>query len=61
MPEWMQTVNQWNPISYVIEAIRSLMVDGFDWNTIGPALLSILITGVVLQAGTMWAFNRVAR
>jgi ABC-2 type transport system permease protein len=61
MPEWMQTVNQWNPISYVIEAIRSLMVDGYDWNTIGPALLSILITGIVLQAGTLWAFNRVAR
>jgi ABC-2 type transport system permease protein len=61
MPEWMQTVNQWNPISYVIEAIRSLMVTGFDWTTIGPALLSILITGVILQAGTLWAFNRVAR
>jgi ABC-type multidrug transport system permease subunit len=61
MPEWMQVVNQWNPISYVIEAIRALMVTGFDWNAIGTALVWILVTGVILQAATIWAFNRVAR
>ena len=61
MPEWLQFVNQINPISYVIEAIRALMVTGFDWNLIGQALLSILIMGAVLQAGTLWAFNRVSR
>ena len=46
MPEWLQFVNQINPISYVIEAIRALMVTGFDWNLIGQALLSILIMEV---------------
>jgi ABC-2 type transport system permease protein len=61
MPEWMQVVNQWNPISYVIEAIRALMVTGFDWNAIGTALVWILVTGAILQAATIWAFNRVAR
>lgn len=61
MPEWMQVVNQLNPITYVIEAIRALMVTGFDWNAIGAALLSILIVGTVLQAGTLWAFNRVSK
>jgi ABC-2 type transport system permease protein len=61
MPEWMQTVNQFNPISYVIEAIRALMITGYDWNAIGAALLSMAIVGVILQAGTIWAFNRVAR
>jgi ABC-2 type transport system permease protein len=61
MPEWMQVVNQLNPITYVIEAIRALMITGFDWNAIGAALLSIAIVGGVLQAGTLWAFNRVAR
>ena len=61
MPEWMQVVNTLNPISYVIEAMRSLMVTGFDWNVIGQALLSIGIMGVILQLGTLWAFSRVAR
>jgi ABC-2 type transport system permease protein len=61
MPEWMQVVNQFNPISYVIEAIRALMITGYDWNAIGAALLSMGIMGVILQAGTIWAFGRVAR
>ncbi len=61
MPEWLQVVNQINPITYVIEAIRALMVTGFVWDLIGQALLSILIMGAVLQAGTLWAFNRVSR
>ncbi|HEY7452866.1 MAG TPA: ABC transporter permease [Candidatus Limnocylindria bacterium] len=61
MPEWMQFVNQWNPISYVIEAIRALMITGYDWNAIGAALLSMLIVGALLQAGTIWAFSRVSR
>ena len=61
MPDWMQVVNQLNPITYLIEAIRSLMVTGYDWDVIGQALLSILILGAMLQAGTLWAFNRVSR
>ena len=35
MPEWLQAVNQINPITYLIEAIRALMVTGFDWDLIG--------------------------
>jgi ABC-2 type transport system permease protein len=61
MPGWMQVVNAWNPISYLIEAIRALMVTGYDWPAIGTAVLTIGILGVILQAATLWAFNRLAR
>jgi ABC-2 type transport system permease protein len=61
MPGWMQVVNDWNPISFLIEAIRALMVTGYDWGAIGSALLSMAILGVVLQTGTLWAFHRLAR
>jgi ABC-2 type transport system permease protein len=61
MPEWMQVMNQFNPITYVIEAMRALMITGYDWEAIGRALLSIAIVGAILQAGTLWAFNRVSR
>ena len=61
MPQWMQTVNDWNPISYVIEAMRSLMITGYDWTAIGEALLSLAVVGVVLQALTLWAFHRLSR
>lgn len=61
MPEWMQVINLWNPVTYLIEAIRALMVSGYDWNAVGSALLSMVIVGVVLQIGTLWAFHRLAR
>src|SRR5713226_1761523 len=61
MPGWMQVVNRWNPITYLIEAIRALMVTGYDWGAIGTALLSLAILGVLLQGATLWAFHRLAR
>jgi ABC-2 type transport system permease protein len=61
MPGWMQTVNDWNPITFLIEAIRDLMASGYEWGAIGKALLSLGILGVILQAVTLWAFHRLAR
>lgn len=60
MPGWMQVVNDWNPITFMIEAIRSLMTSGYDWDVIGTALLSTAIVGVVTQTATIWAFRRLA-
>jgi ABC-2 type transport system permease protein len=60
MPEWIRFINEWNPITYLIEAIRALMVTGYDWGAIGAALLAMGIVGVILQAATLWAFRRLA-
>ncbi len=58
MPGWLQTVNIWNPITFLIEAIRPLMVSGYDWAAIGKALVAIAVLSVVLQSATLWAFRR---
>ena len=58
MPDWLRTLNVVNPISYVIEAIRTLMVEGFVWGSIWPALASILVVGLLMQSLTLWAFRR---
>jgi ABC-2 type transport system permease protein len=58
MPEWLQVVNDWNPISHVIEAMRSLMTVGFEWQIVGRAVLSIVLVGSLLHALTLWAFRR---
>jgi ABC-2 type transport system permease protein len=58
MPEWLQTVNRFNPFSYVIEGLRGLMTTGYDWPAIGAAAVSIAILFVVLQGGTLLAFRR---
>jgi ABC-type polysaccharide/polyol phosphate export permease len=58
MPDWLQVVNDWNPISHVIEAMRSLMTIGVEWEVLGRAALSIVLLGLVLHAVTLWAFRR---
>jgi ABC-2 type transport system permease protein len=60
MPGWMQAVNDWNPVTFQIEAIRALMVQGYDWAAIGKAVLSMAVVGVILQVGTLIAFRRLA-
>ncbi|MFL5778758.1 MAG: ABC transporter permease [Chloroflexota bacterium] len=58
MPEWLQTFNSLNPITYVIEAMRGLMVVGWDWPAIAKAFVAIAILGLILHAATLWAFRR---
>jgi ABC-2 type transport system permease protein len=58
MPDWLRVVNQWNPISYVIEAMRSLMSVGFEADVLLRAILAIVVLGLVLQGATLWAFRR---
>lgn len=58
MPDWLQRVNAWNPITFLIEAIRPLMVGGYDWSAIGKAVVAIALMGLVLRSATLWAFRR---
>ena len=57
----MRVVNDWNPITYVIESIRSIMVTGYDWPLIGRALLSLAVIGAILQGAPLLASSRLAR
>lgn len=61
MPGWMQAVNDYNPVTFLIEAIRALMVSGFAWGAIRDAVASLAVTGLILQLGTLWAFGRLTR
>jgi ABC-2 type transport system permease protein len=58
MPDWLRSINDWNPISYVIEAMRSLMTVGVEGDVLLRALLAIALLGLVLQGATLWAFRR---
>jgi hypothetical protein len=48
-------------VAFQIEAIRRLMVVGYDWTAFDKAVLSLLIVGAFLQTGTLLAFRRLAR
>lgn len=46
---WMRTIARFNPITYVLEGMRSLLSDGWDGAAIGKALLAIGVVAVVSQ------------
>lgn len=46
---WMRSIARYNPITYVLEGMRSLLSDGWDWTAIGKALLAIGILAAVSQ------------
>lgn len=63
MPEqllapWVQAFSVYNPVSYVANAVRSLIIHGFDWALIGQALLAILIVGSITLTATTAMFRR---
>jgi ABC-2 type transport system permease protein len=48
--DWFQAIATANPVSYLIEGIRSLFIDGLDWSALWPAfaisgtLIAIFLT-----------------
>jgi ABC-2 type transport system permease protein len=32
--DWFRTIATWNPFSYLVEAFRSLFIDGWDWGAL---------------------------
>ena len=59
---WMRTIARFNPITYVLGGMRSLLSDTWDFGEIGKALLAIAILGAISQTMALRALKgRVAR
>lgn len=54
---WMRTIARYNPITYVLEGMRSLLSEGWDWVAIGKALLAIGLLGLVSQTMALLALR----
>jgi ABC-2 type transport system permease protein len=58
LPDWVQTVAKYNPVSYVADALHSLIITGYNWNTIAVALVVILVIGIITLSATTALFRR---
>jgi ABC-2 type transport system permease protein len=52
--DWFRTVASWNPISYLVEGLRSLVITGWD----GTALARGFGAGIAIAALAIWAASR---
>jgi ABC-2 type transport system permease protein len=59
MPTWIQNVSNANPISYTVNAVRVLMINGYTWNTIGSAYAVIGLIAAVTLGATLYLFRKV--
>ncbi len=47
MTGWLPTVAAWNPVTYLLEGMRTLLDDSWDWSSLGKAILAIGGMGLV--------------
>lgn len=61
MPDWMKSVSNYNPISFAVNAMRTVIMNGFpiDWNTILQAYGVIALIGVLTLGATLYLFRQV--
>ena len=59
---WLKTVATYNPVTYLLAGMRSLVIEGWRWRTIGGALLAIAGVGALSMSLALLALRgRVAR
>jgi ABC-2 type transport system permease protein len=59
MPDWIKTVSTFNPISYTVDAVRVLMIDGFTLGTVLSAYAVIGLIAAVTLGATLYLFRKV--
>jgi ABC-2 type transport system permease protein len=59
MPDWIKTVSMFNPISYTVDAVRALMIDGYIWTTVLQAYAVIAIIAAITIGTTLYLFRKV--
>lgn len=58
LPDWLDTVARFNPLSYLIDAERALVNDGWEWSLIVQSIVVTLGLGAVTLTGATRAFRK---
>ena len=60
--DWFRTIATWNPVSYLLEAVRSLLIDGWDGQALARGfIVAGVIAVVALLASASALRTRMAR
>ena len=58
MPDWAQTLAWINPVTYMVEVMRMVLLKGAGLNEIWPHLKSIAIGGLILNGLAVWSYRK---
>src|SRR5437588_12299852 len=59
MPEWMKSVSAYNPISFAVNAIRDLIMIGYNWNAFLLSFGVISLIAILTLGATIYEFRKV--
>src|SRR6266567_792848 len=57
LPSWVQSFSTVNPVSYMADAARALILTGYDWTALGNAIIAIAAFGIILNGLAVMAFR----
>ena len=60
MPEWAKWIARFNPVSYMIETMRMVILKGSGFSDIKDNLIKIIIFAVVLNCWAIWNYKKTA-
>jgi ABC-2 type transport system permease protein len=55
---WLRVLAQLNPITYVLQAMRAIINEGWMWNEIAAGILATVILGAAMYLLTLFALRR---
>jgi ABC-2 type transport system permease protein len=58
MPGWLQVVARVNPLSYMVDGLRSLMLAG-SWTGVGMDILILAVSTLVISVISAWMYPKV--
>lgn len=58
LPYWFQIATTINPVTYVLEAVRAIIVEGWVWSTVGLGVGLLAAFTAFLLSLTTWLYNR---
>jgi ABC-2 type transport system permease protein len=44
---WLNTVARWNPVTYLLEGLRSVTMRGWVWTELGQAVLAVAVVALI--------------
>lgn len=47
LTSWLDTIATWNPVTYLLEGMRSLAMRGWEWGELGQAVLAVTLVGAI--------------
>ena len=58
MPEWAQAITIFNPLKYIIQAIRSIYLKGSGFSELFPQLRALVIFAVILNGWAVVSYRK---